>query len=128
MNNQTPKEPPHQIAQHIKQELDTQAAQLDPRISKKLDTLRQEAVTAADEKNHHNPWWKIAYVPALATCLAAAFFITLSHNNPQSINNNALIPSHLPTEYETVLTNADLELMEEELEFYLWLEEEYKTG
>jgi Protein of unknown function (DUF3619) len=114
------------LADDIKRQLDTEADHLDPSITHRLDAARRQALASATEQENPTGWWKMAYAPALAAGLAIAVFMGVI-NNTADTTQPEMAANPLQSDFEVVLTNEDFELMEEDLEFYLWLEEEAKT-
>ena len=101
--------------------LDKQAETISPKISDRLDAARFSAIAEPDSKPNSNPGL-LPWLPALGTC-AALWLVVVMLNTPDS-GTPALADGDQDLVLEVVLTNQDMDLMEEDLEFYLWLAEQ----
>jgi hypothetical protein len=99
---------------NIKQTLDQQTLDTDTR--RKLAQARQQALQPV------RPWWRINYlVPAMV--MASLIAITLVLNLNPGQRNISITPSSIET-FE-ILSSRDDELeLYENLDFYIWLDEE----
>lgn len=98
--------------------LDKQAETISPKISDRLDAARFSAIAEPDSKPNSNPGL-LPWLPALGTC-AALWLVVVMLNIPDS-GTPVLADGDQDLVLEVVLTNQDMDLMEEDLEFYLWL-------
>ncbi|NRB36844.1 MAG: hypothetical protein HRU20_00085 [Pseudomonadales bacterium] len=113
------------ITQKAKQQFDQQADHLDEATVKKLDNIRCEAITAAGKQpslfssviqqiqqiQQVQAWQK----PAIALSIVGlCVYLGLVNTTPSaSLPDNTL---------DMVLINEDYDLLHEDIEFYLWLE------
>jgi hypothetical protein len=101
--------------------LDKQAETISPKISDRLDAARFSAIAEPDSKLNSNPGL-LPWLPAMGTC-AALLLVVVMLNIPDS-STPTLADGDQDLVLEVVLTNQDMDLMEEDLEFYLWLAEQ----
>lgn len=134
-NDNTPRSDQDKLVNTVTQQLHKQAAELDPAVTAKLDAARRQALaqcnTEHSRQHDHTTnqrWWTFSHAPAIAATLVVAVLIGVVYNSKQSPTNKNLLVQSLDSSFEVVLTNNDFELMEEDLEFYLWLEEMAETG
>jgi hypothetical protein len=101
--------------------LDKQAETISPKISDRLDAARFSAIAEPNSKLNSNPGL-LPWLPAMGTC-AALLLVVVMLNIPDS-STPTLADGDQDLVLEVVLTNQDMDLMEEDLEFYLWLAEQ----
>jgi len=101
--------------------LDKQAETISPKISDRLDAARFSAIAEPDSKLNSNPGL-LPWLPAMGTC-AALLLVVVMLNIPDS-STPTLADGDQDLVLEVVLTNQDMDLTEEDLEFYLWLAEQ----
>ena len=99
--------------------LDKQASNIDPDISDRLDAARLKALAEPSLQSKSGPKLR-QWSPIFGVC-TALLVVVVMFDRP-NLNNKTLISNNDENDaLELVLTNQDMELMEEELEFYLWL-------
>lgn len=113
----------------IKQELDQQSNTLDSDVTDKLNTLRRQALEAKHSRvNKPYSWWQPVYKPALAASFALAATVALVLYNPVATEREQIIANDLQSDLDVVLGDEDFELMQQDLEFYLWMEDEAENS
>ncbi len=114
------------ISHQVRQNLEQQASELDQQTVDALDTIRQQVLQEAQQKNQKQDSWNYwAYGSAVA---ASVLLVTLFISTDINDNKPAIEPASLQTGFDIALTNEDFELLEEDIEFYLWLENESAQG
>ena len=101
--------------------LDKQVETISPEISDRIDAVRLRALAEQGSTPLSNLRFQ-QWLPALGTC--AALFLVAVMVNTSDPGTPSLTDNDQDLVLEFVLTNQDMELMEEDLEFYLWLAEE----
>ena len=117
----------------VRRQLDLQAAELDDNTVNRLDTIRRQALQQArpraEPTNTEQYGWygrrsRWVYGSALAaSVLLAALLLAINNDKPM-----LQPPSEQSGGFAIALMNEDFELLEEDIEFYLWLEEESAQG
>jgi hypothetical protein len=109
-----------------KQQLDQQAADLPASTLAALDNARRKAVGQSEQQRGWDRRWnKWAYVPALAACLLVA---VLWIDTPLDAGRQVIDTAAEPTDIEMTLAEEDFDILQQELEFYLWLEQQPVSG
>jgi hypothetical protein len=103
--------------------LDKQAETISPKISDRLDAARFSAIAEPDSKLNSNPGL-LPWLPAMGTCAALLLVVVVVMLNIPDSSTPTLADGDQDLVLEVVLTNQDMDLMEEDLEFYLWLAEQ----
>lgn len=111
-----------ELVKAANQQLSEQADELPPETSAKLDRIRSEAVQTSRQSSSDSGRWHWSFAPALAaSVLTIAVLITVDFNTGSQSSLETSMAMQLD---DMSLINEDFELMEEDLEFYLWLEDE----
>lgn len=93
---------------------------IDDATLSELDSIRQRAVQAAGTEAR--PWFvRPDYAVALTVCVLVVAALFNSLTSPDSL----IDPD---SDFEMVVVNNDFELLEEDPEFYQWLEIELENG
>ncbi len=93
---------------------------IDDETMAELDCIRQRAVEAAGT-NARLRVVRSAYAVALAASVLVVAVLFNSVTSPESL-------IHPDSDFEMVVVNNDFELLEEDPEFYQWLEVELENG
>jgi hypothetical protein len=112
-----------ELVKEARSQLNQQAAELPADTVAKLDAIRAGVREEVERGSRWDALWdKWSYIPAVAACLLV---VVVMINRPAEVN--PLLVEGLndePTEFELVLVNDDFEALQEDLEFYEWLEQE----
>jgi hypothetical protein len=109
-----------------RQQLDQQAANLPASTLTALDSARRKAVEQSElQHGWDRRWNKLAYVPALAASLLVA---VLWLGGPIDSERQSIDRVEEPTDIEMTLAEEDFDILQQELEFYLWLEQQSVSG
>lgn len=109
-----------QLAAKICAHLDEGTEALDPKTVDALALARHNALTATDvdHSKRKNSSRFLGMAGALATLTMVCLGIIWSFNVDRGAN-------FLQDDFTLVLVNEDLDILEEDIEFYLWLESQY---
>jgi hypothetical protein len=108
---------------HAKQTFDRSVRDLDAGTRSRLAQARRAALEQADERGSRRGWtWSFAPVGAVAASVLAVALV-LSLNGPQPDGDG------LPTAFQDIEfllgdDGLEIEMLDEEIEFYAWLEEQ----
>ena len=112
-----------ELVKATNQQLSQQADDLPPATLAKLDRIRSEAVQASSKPTPGTGRWHWSFAPALAaSMLTIAVLVAVEFNSGDPVSAETGIAMEQLDDMS--LINEDFELMEEDLEFYLWLEDE----
>ena len=113
-----------QATRNIVQQLDLDAENISPELNARLSQARREALQQAEAKTASR-WFfsSTAYRPAAVLAMVLVAVLLVVDYQPQQ-----QVDGFSPETFELVAANPDFELMQEELEFYLWLEESTEAG
>ncbi len=124
-----------QMIKQLKQQLDQEASQLKPETVNALDKLRREAVQEAEKTRSKGFQWNYwSYAPALAASVLVVMLLISTNTNDNAVVDVPIQISEIqsseiqPSGFEIAVMNEDMELLEEDVEFYLWLAEESVSG
>ena len=115
-----------ELKKAVQQQLEDEAKHLPASVTERLNQARRDALRQAKtESNGRKPelwaWWQWRYSPALAAVIALlAVLVVINPVNDQSAPG---MRSDLPTDFEVVTSDAELDLLAEDFEFYAWAEE-----
>lgn len=112
------------LTKQLKQQLDDSTARLPPETLAALDAARHEALLQAPRKTTA-PALNWRFVPAIAASVVVVmlwFTVDISRDTPSVVE----FAGH--ESFDESLITEDFEMLEQELEFYLWLEEEPASG
>ena len=104
--------------QHTKELFDDGVAGLDAATRSRLTRARHRAL---EELQPSKARWRWSFVPAGGVAVAALAVLLFVH--PRSPTETALQPSPLG-DLEILLSDEDLQMLDEDIEFYGWLEEQ----
>lgn len=114
-----------ELEQQAKSELDLQASKIDINSEQRLNAARRCAIEAARQGNREsfsvNRWWSRSFLsPMLAVSMLVLVAIFLNSNE----DNTEAKFSQLQDDFNMVLTNNDFDILQEDIEFYVWMESE----
>jgi hypothetical protein len=106
-----------ELRKRINQHMDGEVENIDTELARELFAARQRALNAIPDKSRKQPWLLPLWLTGAMVggfVLAAMFMLLPSPNHPAD-EFSALA---------TIVSGDDLEMLEQELEFYVWLENE----
>jgi hypothetical protein len=108
---------------HAKQTFDRSVRDLDAATRSRLAQARRAALDETDQRDSRRGWtWSLAPVGAVAASVLAVALV-LSTNAPRP-DRDGLPPAFQDIEILLGDEGLEIEMLDEEIEFYAWLEEQ----
>lgn len=109
------------VESKVKQTFDSDVNKIHEQHAHEFSEMRRKALNAIPENTSQKPLWPV--FGAFTAVASAVFAVVLVLNTPQSTQNAPLFDEIDVVLEEMELEEGDLEMLENDIEFYLWLEE-----